>query len=322
MKKIKNIVIYGIGGVGGYFGGIMANKIENDNNDDYNVYFISRGNHLKSIQDKGLILNSSVQKGLTCKPAIATDNFSEVPQPDILILSVKSYDLEAVLDTIVSKITENSVVLPLLNGVDIYERIRAKIRKGIVLPSCVYIISQIEKPGIVTQNGAKGHIITGPDPQHKKYYPDNLLTVFNLCNINYRWVDDPYPAIWEKYIFVASYGLVTACFNKSVGEVFNDFELKETTRQIMSEIYNISKCLNIKLDCYIVENSINRARIIPHETKTSFQRDIETKGKQNEGNIFAETIINLAAKTGVETPVTKRIYNQILEKIELKYSLA
>jgi 2-dehydropantoate 2-reductase len=319
---MKNIAVIGIGGVGGYFGGKIANAIEKSNNNDYNLYFIARGNHLKVIKKNGLILNTSSQKGLICRPTLATDNFNEIPQPDIVILAVKSYDLESTLNKISSKITENTIVLPLLNGVDIYERIRKKIKNGIILPSCVYVISHIEETGIVTQNGGEGHIIIGSDTQHSYYYPDMLIEAFKLFSISFRWLENSQSAIWEKYIFVAAYGLVTAYSNKPIGEVFYDYDLKEKTRQIMLEIFNIGKSKGIKLSDGLVEDSLTRARLIPHTTKTSYQRDIETKAKHNEGDIFGEAIIRMSEETGVQAPVTREIYNQIMKQFNLRCTLA
>lgn len=90
-KKIKYVCIYGIGGVGGYFGGKIAHEI-NKGNRTIQVYFIGRGEHLKAVQQQGLYLVTDKEKFL-CFPNIATDNIRHIPTPDLYLLGVKGYDL-------------------------------------------------------------------------------------------------------------------------------------------------------------------------------------------------------------------------------------
>jgi 2-dehydropantoate 2-reductase len=321
MKSKKNILVIGIGGVGGYFGGKIAWNIEKSKNTDYQVNFIARGEHLKAIQEKGLILNKADNETITCRPHLAIDNIYDIQQFDIIILAIKSYDLEPVMDQISSRINKNTIILPLLNGVDIYERIRQKITSGLVLPSCVYISSHIEKPGVITHRIGKELVIMGPDPQHKDIYPSVLLEAFSLFDINYKWTEEVETSIWEKYIFIAPYALVTALYDKTIGEVFSNNNLKETTRKIMLEIYQIGKKRGIAFSDNIVENALNLAGVLPHNTKTSYQLDIAKKGTRNESNIYAETIIEMSKNTGTDIPVTLQTYNNILTKLKSKNSV-
>ena len=93
MEKIK-IVVAGIGGVGGYFGGLLAKQFQM--HEKVEISFLARGEHLKAIQESGL----RVIKGnseFICNPRIATDNPMEIGTVDYAIISTKSYDLESVL---------------------------------------------------------------------------------------------------------------------------------------------------------------------------------------------------------------------------------
>ena len=313
MKNKLNITIIGIGGVGGYFGGRITDSLRRNLNSDYTITFIARGEHLKLIKQNGLILNTSDQQGIICKPDYSSDNFNDIPKPDIIILAVKSYDLENILSKISLIINDNTIILPLLNGVDIYERIRKIIKNGIVLPACAYVSTHIEKSGVVTQTGPVGKLLFGRDPQNPNYFPNSLIEVLKLSKINFQWFEDPYPAIWEKYMFIAAYGIVTASSNKTIGEVFSDFNLKENARQVMVEIFDIARKKGILLFDYIVEDSLNKARYFAHETKTSYQRDIENKGNINEGDLLGQTILKLSAQNGLSAPVTDKLFKIILE---------
>jgi 2-dehydropantoate 2-reductase len=302
-----NIAVIGTGGVGGYFGGKLAAKAEKDNLT--NIYFIARGRHLDEIRKNGLILDTE-QGSMICNPVLATDRISELPDLDFCLICVKCYDLENVLKKIKSKITEKTCILPLLNGVDIYERIRSVIKTGIVFPSCVYVGTHIEKPGKVRQRGGTCIIHFGKDP-HNNYTPEKILELINNAGISYNWTDDPYKEIWSKFIFIASFGLVTANFDKTIGEVMEDQKLSLHVKNIMTEILQIGLKKNINLPPDIIENSYMKGKKFPFETKTSFQRDYENRRKPDERDLFGGTVIRLGKELGIKTEATKEIYDSI-----------
>lgn len=313
-NKIKNIWIYGVGGVGGYFGGKMAYKIAQNKNKTYSIFFIARGPHLVEIKKNSLILNTSEKSGMICKPSVATDNTNKLPVPDLCLICVKSYDLNDVIKNLAENIRNDTIMIPLLNGVDIYERIRSILNKGIILPACVYVSSHLEKSGVVTQRGREGIILCGNDPKFPTFNPQNIIDFFNHMGIQFSWNDDPYPTIWEKYIFIASFGLVTAFLGMTIGEVISNQESKELIQKVMKEIISIARKQDVKLHGDIVLNLIEKAKIFPFETKTSYQRDREIKGKRNEGDLFGGTIIRIGQNLGVPTPITQSIYLKIQEK--------
>lgn len=208
MHFVKTIWVVGIGGVGGYFGGRIAHAL-GEGDDGRRVYFIARGQHLREIQENGLILQCD-NDTFICKPAGASDDMSSFPRPDLCLICVKSYDLEAAVQGLSRFISDDTVLIPLLNGLDIYDRTRKCLDKGIVLPACVYITSYIERPGKVVQSGPNKHVILGSSPHHPDYNPRELLSFTYDMGLAFKWVEDPIAAIWEKYLLVASFALVTA----------------------------------------------------------------------------------------------------------------
>ena len=309
--QINNICIFGTGGVGGVFGGKIAHALAQNKDSVRKVYFIARGAHLEEIKKNGLTLNTPEERGILCKPALATDNIADIPQPDLYLLCVKGYDLDAATLTIKKNIGDNTLVIPLLNGVDIYERIRKNLDTGIMLPGCVYIGAVVEKPGVVTHVGGPGMIICGKDPNIPDFDPQGVIDFFNDMGIKFTWNDDPSPALWQKYVFIAGYGLVTAYTAKTLGQVLADPEAKEMTQKVMEEIAAVAKKKGVKLADSIVADSLQTGNNFPPETKTSFQRDIEAKSKRNEGDLFGGTIIRLGKELGVPTPVTESIYSKL-----------
>jgi len=216
--------------------------------------------------------------------------------------------------SISKNISDDTIILPLLNGVDIYERIRTSLQKTIISPACVYVSSSIEKPGTIRQRGPEGHIVFGKDPKHLGYNYEYLIEFFNGMGISNTWHDNPYPAIWEKYIFITALSLMTAYSGKTLGEVLSDDKLKSMTENIMKEVVLVGKTKNIDFEQDIVEKTIQKAKNFPYESKTSFQRDYEKGNTRNEGDIFGGTLIRLAKEYNISIPTIKDVYGELISR--------
>ena len=310
--EIKNIWICGVGGVGGYFGGRLAYHVSNLDEKNYNIFFLARGEHLEKIKKEGLKLKMSDGREIICHPTLASDEIVEFPIPELCILCVKSYDLDDLIVKIKDKLADNTIIIPLMNGIDIYERIRKNLSKSIVLPSCVYVGSHIERPGLVIQTGNPGFFYSGFDPKFPNFNPQVVIDFFNEMNIRFHWHDDPNPQIWEKYLLVASFALVTAHTGLTMGGVIYDEKAPDMLKKVMNEIALIAKKMNIDLPENIIENTIEFCKDYS-DVKPSYQRDVE-KGRKNEGDLFGGAIIRMGSKYGVQTPMTASIYKKTRSK--------
>lgn len=299
-----NIGIIGVGGVGGYFGGKICKKALDR---EAKVYFVARGKHLDEIRKKGLHVSTAAEGDWVCTPTLATDRIEELPVLDVCLLCVKSYDLKNAVLQLADKVSDSTLIIPLLNGVDIYERIRENLRLAIVLPACVYVGTHIEAFGKVTQNGGACKILLGSDPQQAAIVPDSLFELFRTSRINYEWFEDVYPEIWGKYVFIASFGLVTAAFNKTLGQVVESRSLSDHVLSVMTEIIGLSRKIGIDLPETIIIDSYQKGHNFPYETKTSFQRDFEDVHKLDERDLFGGTILRLGKRLDINTPVTQKL---------------
>jgi 2-dehydropantoate 2-reductase len=314
MIPIKKVCVFGVGGVGGYFGAKIAAAINKMSETGFEVYFIARGKHLKAIEAHGLTVVSP-ERTLHVRPTIAVDDIRRIPPPDMILLCVKCYDLAQALAAMQSQVKKNTPIIALLNGVDIHDRIRAELSMGVVLPACVYVGTHIDHPGVIHHSGGDGKILFGQDPDKQDFSTDQIKRYFENVGIAYDFAHDPFPVIWEKYMFIAAFGLVTAHTGKSVGQVAADKESEKLLRSVMLEIVSIAEKKKIRLPEDIISNSIAKANRFPFSAKTSYQRDIEQKGYLNEGDLYGGTIIRQGQALGIPTPVTERIYSQIQKEI-------
>jgi 2-dehydropantoate 2-reductase len=309
----------GVGGVGGYFGGKLAHAFSSNANPSVNVFFIARGQHLETIKQNGLVLKSPEFKRIRCRPRLAAESLSELPPIDLFLIAVKGYDLTEIATSMRDYIKEHTIVLPLLNGADTRERLRTQMKTGIILPTCVYISAHIEEPGVVAHIGKPGKMIFGRDPDHPDYIPHEIFKVFEKASIDFEWKDDAQPAIWAKYLFIASFGLISARYDRTLGEILEEPLLKEGVIGIMNEVYSIALKKNIRLSDEIVDLSLKKAAMFPRDTQTSLQRDIHQKKGKSELELFGGTIVNLGEKLGIPTPTTKRIYGELGGACSLQY---
>jgi 2-dehydropantoate 2-reductase len=235
----------------------------------------------------------------------------DLPPIDLFLICVKGYDLMAIATSLRDQIKQNTVILAPLNGADIQERLRSKIKTGMILPACVYLSSYVGEPGVVVHVGKPGKMIFGKDPDHPDDTPDELFRLFEKSSIDYEWKEDANPAIWEKYLFIASFGLISARYNRTLGEILEEPSLKKEVIGIMNEIYSIALKKTIRLPDGIVELSLKKAAMFPRDTQTSLQRDIQQKKGKSELELFGGTIIDLGEKLGIPTPTTNKIYREL-----------
>src|SRR5512135_2032245 len=135
------IVIMGCGGVGGYYGGLLARA-------GHTVTFIARGDHLASIRANGLQVKS-VHGDFEVKPAQATDNPNDIGPVELVLFCVKTPSTEQAVQMIRPIIATHTVVMSLQNGIDAAERIGASIGMEHMLGAATWISSAIESPGVV-----------------------------------------------------------------------------------------------------------------------------------------------------------------------------
>ena len=234
---MKQIAVIGVGGVGGFVGAKLAALGERDSN--YQVSFIVRGAQLEAIRKEGIRLDAEEGK-ISGRPSLATERIADLPLLDYCFICVKGYGLADVLTMLKGKINDSTVIIPLLNGADIYERVRSVITEGYVHPAGIYISSFVQAPGHVVQIGPLSSIFLGKEPDQDRD-DRSVLPILEAAGIKYMWKEDPFVEIWNKYIFIAPFGLVTAQEGKTLGEVFQSPEDLAETKAVMAEVVEIGR---------------------------------------------------------------------------------
>lgn len=308
----KHIVVVGLGGVGGYFGFKISQA--NETSEKYKVSFIARGETYDKVKENGLTLLSPEHPDNSTHPDAVEQHISDIKNPDLVLICVKEYDLENVCRQLKEVINDDTVLLPMMNGADIYDRIRKLIPDHTVLPTCIYVASHIKERGTVEHKGKAGKMIVGKDPQHFSSDVNWIVDLLKESKIDFDFKDNSLTDIWTKFFFIASFGMVTAKHNSSIGTVCADEQQKYEASEIMKEIQQIAAQKEIPLQDDIIEATFTKASTFPFETPTSLQLDIHSGKKDNELELFAGAILKYGADLGIETPFTQKIYTEIKTK--------
>jgi 2-dehydropantoate 2-reductase len=308
----KHIVIIGLGGVGGYFGFKINQTNETDKKQ--HISFVARAKTYETVKEKGLTLLSSEHRNSVTKPDAIFQNISEIHNPDLVFICVKEYDLENVCNQLSKVIKKDAILLPMMNGADIYDRIRKIIPNNIILPSCVYIASHIKEKGIVEHKGKAGKLIFGKDPKNTSENIDWIVNLIKSSKIDFEFKENSLVDIWTKFIFIASFGLITAKYNSSIGAVCSIELQKEEATKIMVEIKLIADKKGIYLQDDIISKTFEKASTFPPKTPTSLQLDVNSGKDDNELELFAGAIINYGKEMNIHTPFTESVYQEIKAK--------
>ena len=314
MQSIQQVCIYGMGGVGGYFGGQMALAQEQGKTPGTQISFIARGQHLTAIKNQGLEIIMAPDQKILARPNYAEASLNEVPKPDVLFLCVKSYHLPEAMAQIKPFIDRDTLIVPLLNGFDIYYRVKNQLNEQVVLPSCCYIVAKIEQPGVIWQNGGFTQVISGRDNIRQEYDGQNLTRYMEQVGINFSWHDDSWPSVWEKYLFIAGLNLVNTRYKILQDSIMPEAELMQLYCEVIGEMVNIAKAMGSELNPEWIESISRKCMKYPPNQTTSFQRDLMEAGKSTESEIFGQALVEKGRELNVPTPAIGDIVREIAEK--------
>jgi 2-dehydropantoate 2-reductase len=300
------IGIIGIGGVGGYFGGKLAREYENSS--EHEIIFIVRGEHLKAIKEKGLQLFTK-EGDYIVRPKIATDNPSEAGAFDLVFFCTKSYSLESSAREFSKCINENTVVIPLLNGVNSAERLSDVLPQATIISGSVYIISHIEMPGVIHQEDGACILTFGTDDGSAKEY-QYILDILLQAKINAILTDKISEVLWTKYLLMCPLASLMSATKKTYGAIWANSSLRKKARDMMLEVVAVAKARHVFLPENEVDKLMEMVAGFGHNSKTSMQLDRE-KGRQTEIDALTAYLCKAGKESGVPTPLHDEIYFQL-----------
>jgi 2-dehydropantoate 2-reductase len=302
-NKKKRIAIAGIGGVGGYYGGLLARLAEKRT--DIEVVFISRNANLKKIQEAGLKVIAESETFIT-HPAITTDNASETGEVDYILLATKSYDLAETAEQIRPMVGKNTIILPLLNGIDNTSRLRAIFPDNEIWYGCAYIVARLNEPGVVESSGGVHYFHYGHE---KKTSPELLFfeQVLLEAGIEASRKEEIIKAIWRKFFYISPTATLTSFLNTGFRDLVWDDDKKPVYVAMMQELLAISKAEGVELYENIIDDMLKYGGSLPAGTTSSMNTDF-LSGRKTELETLTGSVVALGHKHGIPVPEYERAY--------------
>jgi len=296
------IYIVGSGGVGGYFGGMLAK----DGND---VTFVARGEHYKAIKEKGLTIKSE-DGDFVIKPASVIEKISDITNPGLIIFTVKTYDTASVAKELNSVVNKKTIIITFQNGVDNDNEIKKYIKNARVYPGVAYIISTKISTGVISQSGGARWLIFGDRNNSQNNELKNIETLMRKANIDARYSDDITRDLWKKFMFIVAYAGMTAICRSPIGKVMGDPQTKSQYERCVKEAIEVGKAKKVNIAENAFESIMKVTLNTSPESKSSLLVDIEN-GRQNEIETLNGTLVRFAKEKNIHVPINEMIYAAI-----------
>lgn len=293
------IVVFGAGGVGGYFGARLA-AAGNE------VGFVARGRHLEAIRTKGLSVRSGLGEIHLPSP-FASDNTSALGTAEVVIFTVKLWDTESAAAAMGPLLANGGVVIPFQNGVESVERIGAVIGPEHVLGGAAYIAATISEPGTITHTGTMARLRFGALKPSQAAAAKGFHAACVGAGIDAELVDDVRRVIWEKFVFLAAMSGVTSVTRCPIGPIRSDPDMRETLRLAIEETWKLARARGIGLVDDFVERQMAFGDGLPAQMKSSMLHDLEA-GRRLEAPWLAGAVARMSREQGLAAPVNATIY--------------
>ena len=316
----KRVAVVGVGGVGGYLAGMLGQVCPH-------LTLAARGGRKESLQRNGLILHSDYKGELTSVPEQVVET-KDLKEQDFIFICVKNYSLEEVCRELAPAVTDETVIIPVMNGVNPGERVRSYLGRGTVVDSLIYIVAFANEDYSITQQGDFARLCIGikdaavpqeneaavyqkkAAPQEKAAETAALLTAADIdCEV----AADIEVEIWRKYILNCAYNVETAFYDNTIGQLRRDEKKAKEYEALVNEAYQVGLAKGVAIRQEHIDAIIHRFYYeLADDATSSLQRDIRA-GRRSEVDVFGGYIVREAERHGIPVPVSLKMYEKLRE---------
>jgi len=290
------LAIIGAGGVGGYLAARLAAA-------GADVAVVARGAHLAAIRDKGLMLRTP--EGESVARLAATDDPASLGPVDAVVAAVKAQDLAA-LD-LAPLIGPDTVLLPLLNGVEAPARLDAAYGAGRALIGVARISATITAPGEVTVHGPFARFELGEADGAASPRVAALRAQFDAAGVEASVPDDPLRALWVKFLMLCPFSGVTAAARCDNAAISAEPLLLALYRRLSEEVLAVGRAQGVALSDADLEGALALRAKLPDAMRASMAHDLAA-GKRLEVDWLAGAVSRLGDALGVDTPANDAVW--------------
>jgi len=286
-----NIVILGAGSIGSLFGGLLS--VNND------VTMICRPEHAKAIAEDGLTITGKTD--LVVKPK-ALDSVYDLQAPDILFITVKSYDTGQAAEDVKAIVGDETIVVSLQNGLGNLETISEEFPGIQVIGITTSHGARIISPGVVEHAGLGSTVVGGY--KNEKTQAERVAELLNRAGIETSVTENIEKEIWSKALVNAAINPLATILRQENGALLAHDGLQDIMQAIIREGVRVANSQGAGLS---EEQVFTRTLDVIVQTagnRCSMLQDVE-KGKRTEIDQISGAIVDTGARNGVKTPVNQ-----------------
>lgn len=293
--ELQHIMVVGAGAVGGYFGARLASHHPD-------VSFVLRPRTLEAVKAKGLTVRSGTEV-ISIHPRAASDP-RDLPAPDLIILAVKAYDLEEVLDQIQPVVHKGTVLLTLQNGVHAEDRPVQRFGRNAVIGGVAFIYARIAEPGII-DHFKRGSLTIGELNGDKSVRVGQIAEMFTGAGVPCHVTGDIHRAKWEKMCWNCVFNPLTVILDDRVAKALDHPEMLRLIPLIVEEVAAVAAAHKITLPDDISTKVVQWTEQI-RDIHTSMYDDWKA-GRPTEIEMLNGHIVRMGRELGIPTPANETL---------------
>ena len=292
------VAVFGAGGVGGYFGGRMAQA-------GADVHLIARGEHLSALREGGLTVDSVFGDFAIDLPA--TDDPADIGPCDFVLFTVKATDTESAARDLHPLIGDETAVITLQNGVRNEALLADEVGTEHVMGGVAYIFSTIAEPGVIEHTGGPTRFVYGELDGRRSARAERLLEFCRDADIDAELSEDIHTDLWTKFLFICAQSGMTAATRLPLGAIRETESTWRMYGRIMDEVAAVGRADGVDIDDETVEEWRDLASGLEPELTSSLHYDL-THEKPMELEALHGDVVDRAETYGVDVPMTEAVY--------------
>ncbi len=308
---LRKIAISGLGGVGGYYAAMLMQEAQREGL-GRKVYFIARTAHAEAIKANGLEVFTP-SRHFSVKPTAVLDSCRDLlgekstslPKMDLIIVATKSYDLEGNIRQLLPLIDEQTIILPLLNGANISERVQSVVPKNKVWHGCTYISGRKKAAGQIELLDDKELFFFGSAGGKQTEQERELLDLLQRSGIKGENPLDIMTTIYRKFAMISATATGTSYFNCTVGEALSQHS--EAMNALVDEVCDLMEQKGLQEIEEAKAFIKKRQHIMPQHTTSSMHVDFMNGAKTELENLTGY-VVKEGEKFGLALPYYKQMY--------------
>lgn len=292
------ITIMGSGGVGGYFGGRLAQA-------GHEVSFVARGAHLQALRQHGLRILSPL--GDLHLPRVrAVEDPTEIGGADLVLFGVKLWDTVDAAQRLRPLLGDEAAVVSFQNGVVKDDLLRQALGERHVAGGVAYIASHIAEPGVIRHGGTMARLVFGEFDGRTSPRLQAFAAACAEAGITHELSPHIRQAQWEKFVFLVGLSATTTLARLPIGRIRSHPRAHAFLHDVMDEVVKVARAEGVALPPEYAENRLAFADTLPESMTSSMHHDLE-RGNRLELPWLSGDVVERGRRLGLPTPCNRAV---------------